>query len=160
VVVDPGGAGPRPWRDLLAAAGSHLRRGRSHTFAEFVEAVDAAFARWDLAHLHLFALADETEISRLEWWDGQEREGTLEGSKTRLSRLKAGSSSPTSSTSAMNGRTCAPSARSGSTRWRSSVGFRISRSRIGVGVRIPISTDGGGTATMASRPNPSHPPAT
>ena len=32
--------------------------GPAHTFAAFAEAVDAAFARWDLSHLHRFELAD------------------------------------------------------------------------------------------------------
>jgi hypothetical protein len=36
--------------------------GPSHTFADFAEAIDAAFARWDLSHLHEFELADERLI--------------------------------------------------------------------------------------------------
>jgi hypothetical protein len=32
--------------------------GPSHTFADFAAAIDAAFARWDLSHLHEFRLAD------------------------------------------------------------------------------------------------------
>ncbi len=36
--------------------------GPSHTFAQFAEAIDAAFARWDLSHLHVFELADERLI--------------------------------------------------------------------------------------------------
>jgi hypothetical protein len=32
--------------------------GPGHTFAEFAAAIDAAFARWDLSHLHEFELAD------------------------------------------------------------------------------------------------------
>jgi hypothetical protein len=33
--------------------------GPSHTFADFAESIDAAFARWDRSHLHEFELADE-----------------------------------------------------------------------------------------------------
>jgi hypothetical protein len=33
--------------------------GPSHSFAVFAEAIDAAFSRWDLSHLHNFELADE-----------------------------------------------------------------------------------------------------
>ena len=36
--------------------------GPSHSFADFAEAIDAAFARWDLSHLHEFELADERLI--------------------------------------------------------------------------------------------------
>jgi pRiA4b ORF-3-like protein len=36
--------------------------GPSHTFAHFADAIDAAFARWDLSHLHEFELADERLI--------------------------------------------------------------------------------------------------
>jgi hypothetical protein len=32
--------------------------GPSHSFADFAEAIDAAFARWDLSHLHAFELPD------------------------------------------------------------------------------------------------------
>jgi hypothetical protein len=31
--------------------------GPSHTFAQFAVAIDAAFARWDLSHLHEFRAA-------------------------------------------------------------------------------------------------------
>ena len=36
--------------------------GPTHSFGEFAEAIDAAFARWDLAHLHSFELADGRRI--------------------------------------------------------------------------------------------------
>ena len=32
--------------------------GPSHSFEQFAEAIDAAFARWDLSHLHNFELGD------------------------------------------------------------------------------------------------------
>lgn len=32
--------------------------GPSHSFEQFAQAIDAAFARWDLSHLHGFELAD------------------------------------------------------------------------------------------------------
>jgi hypothetical protein len=32
--------------------------GPSHSFAQFATAIDAAFARWDLSHLHEFELGD------------------------------------------------------------------------------------------------------
>jgi len=36
--------------------------GRSHTFGQFADAINAAFARWDLSHLHEFELADSRKI--------------------------------------------------------------------------------------------------
>jgi Plasmid pRiA4b ORF-3-like protein len=36
--------------------------GPSHTFEQFAEAIDAAFARWDLSHLHEFELGDGRKI--------------------------------------------------------------------------------------------------
>jgi len=40
--------------------------GPSHTFEQFAEAIDAAFARWDLSHLHEFELTDGRRIGYLE----------------------------------------------------------------------------------------------
>jgi len=36
--------------------------GPSHTFEQFANAINAAFARWDLSHLHHFELANERLI--------------------------------------------------------------------------------------------------
>ncbi len=56
--------------DLLGGLGARLRSspgrifivGPSHTFFGLAEAVNAAFARWDLSHLHEFELADGRRI--------------------------------------------------------------------------------------------------
>jgi hypothetical protein len=48
---------PRPGRSFVAA--------RSHSFAQLATAVDLAFARWDLAHPHMFTLADGATVSPL-----------------------------------------------------------------------------------------------
>lgn len=73
---------PRPGRILAAA--------RTHSFAQLAEAIDRAFARWDLAHLHMFTLTDGTGVSPLDWWDGEAPDGTLDGQTTKLSKLQAG----------------------------------------------------------------------
>ncbi|MEU7473023.1 hypothetical protein AB0A94_31650 [Streptomyces sp. NPDC044984] len=73
---------PRPGRVFAAA--------RSHSFAQFATAIDSAFGRWDLAHLHLFTLSDGTRVSPLAWWDGEAPDGTVDGHATKLSRLQAG----------------------------------------------------------------------
>src|SRR5262245_2276830 len=36
--------------------------GPEHSFGDLAEAIDAAFARWDLSHLHGFDLADGRKI--------------------------------------------------------------------------------------------------
>jgi hypothetical protein len=73
---------PRPGRVFAVA--------RSHTFGELAEAIDVSFARWDLAHLHMFTLADGTEITPLDLWDGDAPEGSLDSERTKLSRLTPG----------------------------------------------------------------------
>jgi hypothetical protein len=60
---------PSPGRIFMVAP--------SHTFEQFAEAIDAAFARWDLSHLHEFNLndgrvigyPDDTYAPELEWLD-------------------------------------------------------------------------------------------
>ena len=73
---------PRPGRIFAAA--------RSHSLGQFAAAIDAAFARWDLAHLHMFTLADGTPVTPLRLWDGDAPEGSLDSGITRLSRLSLG----------------------------------------------------------------------
>ena len=61
--------------DLRPAPGRIFIVGPSHTFGDLAEAIDLAFARWDLAHLHGFELADGRRIGILdpdypaEWLD-------------------------------------------------------------------------------------------
>jgi hypothetical protein len=45
---------PRPGRTFVTS--------RTHTFEQFAGAIDDAFGRWDLSHLHEFALADGTTV--------------------------------------------------------------------------------------------------
>jgi hypothetical protein len=69
--------------DLRPAPGRIFIVGPSHSFASLAEAIDLAFARWDLAHLHGFELADGRRIGILdpdypaEWLD----EATLKVAK-------------------------------------------------------------------------------
>lgn len=46
---------PRPGRTFIAA--------RTQTFEQLAEAIDDAFGRWDLNHLHEFAMADGTCVA-------------------------------------------------------------------------------------------------
>jgi hypothetical protein len=61
---------PRPGRQFIV--------GPSHSFAQFAEAIDMAFGRWDLSHLHLFELPDgrrvgfPEEIGEDGWLDHDE----------------------------------------------------------------------------------------
>ena len=53
-----GGAG---W-DLEPAPGRVLIVGPGHTFEQLAEAINQAFARWDLSHLHEFELANGRRV--------------------------------------------------------------------------------------------------
>jgi len=61
--------------DLEPAPGRIFIVGPSHTFGDLAEAIDLGFARWDLAHLHGFVLADGRRVGILdpeypeEWLD-------------------------------------------------------------------------------------------
>lgn len=77
---------PRPARIFVAA--------RTHTFAQFAESIDDAFARWDLAHLHEFHFPDPDDPSGYERvatpdpdWDMGD---VTDMATTKLSRLDAG----------------------------------------------------------------------
>ena len=48
--------------DLVDPPGRDLPVGSAHTFAELANAIDRAFARWDLSHLHEFRLLDGRRI--------------------------------------------------------------------------------------------------
>jgi hypothetical protein len=57
VVLEGGGSidcDPPPGRTMIVGPG--------HTFEQFANAINAAFARWDLSHLHDFRLADGRRI--------------------------------------------------------------------------------------------------
>jgi hypothetical protein len=78
---------PRPGRMFVAA--------RSHTFAQFAEAIDDAFARWDRAHLHEFHFPDpdgptggyeRVAVPDFDWDD----ETVTDLRTTKLSRLTRG----------------------------------------------------------------------
>ena len=60
---------PRPGREFAAA--------QSHTFDQLATAIDLAFARWDLAHMRSFTLANGTPVTSLDQWDGDEPEGSV-----------------------------------------------------------------------------------
>lgn len=53
--------------DLWPPPGRRLAVAPSHTFAQLAEAIDRAFARWDLAHLQCFTLDDGVVIGSLQF---------------------------------------------------------------------------------------------
>jgi hypothetical protein len=58
---------------LDPAPGQVFLVGPSHSFEQFAEAIDTAFARWDLSHLHTFELADGRPIRTMnspQNWSG------------------------------------------------------------------------------------------
>ena len=59
--------------------------GPGHTFEQFAEAIDGAFARWDLSHLHSFELADSRLIGFPDDSFGLDL-GWLDHAKLKVSR--------------------------------------------------------------------------
>ncbi len=51
---------------LVDAPGRDLLVSDTHTFAELAAAIDRAFARWDLSHLHEFRFADGRRIGMID----------------------------------------------------------------------------------------------
>ena len=78
------GADLWPWPGRVFAA------ARSHSFRQLADAINLAFARWDLAHLHMFTLADGVQVTALDHWDGEAPDGAVDSDKTKLSRLTPG----------------------------------------------------------------------
>lgn len=71
---------PRPGRVFAAA--------RPHSFGEFADAIDTAFARWDRAHLYQFVLGDGRRIGQPEFDDFDE--GLIDAASTKLGALSLG----------------------------------------------------------------------
>ena len=72
---------PRPGRVLLAK--------RSTSFRELARAIDAAFGRWDLGHLHQFSLSDGSDVVPLDWWEDATGD-ELDDAHTSVARLNPG----------------------------------------------------------------------
>lgn len=72
---------PRPGRLLLARPGMSFRM--------LADAINAAFARWDLGHLHAFTFEDGTRIGYLTDWD-EDDDGLLDDRTEKLTRLRPG----------------------------------------------------------------------
>jgi hypothetical protein len=130
---------PRPGRIFVAA--------RSHTFAQFAEAIDDAFARWDRAHLHEFTLADGTRITTPDDWD--EGEPALNDATTRLGRLQPGEQFVYVFDFGDDWAHLCTSPRGASTRSRRSASSLCSPCLAGVGATSPTSTGAASKKTMA-----------
>lgn len=90
VAVSAGGAGVRSRGRPVAPPGRVFAAARSHTFGQLADAIDTAFARWDPAHMHMFTLADATQITTLEQWDGDAPDGSIDSDTTKLGKLDLG----------------------------------------------------------------------
>jgi hypothetical protein len=73
---------PRPGRIFAAA--------RSHTFRQFADAIDDAFARWDRSHLQEFTLTGQARLGRPDRDWEMEGEITEDYQRVKLSRLRPG----------------------------------------------------------------------
>lgn len=70
---------PRPGRLIVAAP--------NHSFAQLATAIDSAFARWDISHIHQFELSDGTKIGRP---DPDFEEDIVDERRKRLTKLQLG----------------------------------------------------------------------
>lgn len=61
---------PPPGRDLLVSS--------AHTFAALATAIDRAFARWDLSHLHEFRLSDGRVVGMADADEFGDRENEID----------------------------------------------------------------------------------
>jgi hypothetical protein len=68
---------PPPGRDFLVSP--------QHTFRQLAEAINGAFARWDLSHLYVFHLADGTMIGT-----AFEDLGSRDAARTKIGRRAEG----------------------------------------------------------------------
>ena len=131
---------PRPGRVFIV--------GPSHTFADLATAIDAAFARWDLSHLHLFELPDGRQIG---YPDPDFEQNWLDHAALKVARgSRRATSSPTRSTSATTGATTAGCSPRRPTPSRSTATVRGSRCRSGAGAGSPTSTAARPSRTTSS----------
>lgn len=56
----------RAGEELVGMPGRDLLLSDTHTFADLAAAIDRAFARWDLSHLHEFRFADGRRIGMID----------------------------------------------------------------------------------------------
>lgn len=56
----------RAGEELVGTPGRDLLVCDTHTFADLAAAIDRAFARWDLSHLHEFRIADGRRIGLID----------------------------------------------------------------------------------------------
>lgn len=54
------------WRRVARRAWPDLLVSDTHTFADLAAAIDRAFARWDISHLHEFRFADGRRIGMID----------------------------------------------------------------------------------------------
>lgn len=70
--------------ELIATPGRDLLVTDMHTFAELAAAIDRAFARWDLSHLHEFRFADGRRIGMIDPDDLDDDAADLDEQKVTL----------------------------------------------------------------------------
>ena len=75
--------------DFWLRPGRAFAAARTHTFEQFAQAIDDAFGRWDLSHLHEFVLADGAAVGTPDDEFDDDRV-ILDSRRTKLSRVAAG----------------------------------------------------------------------
>jgi hypothetical protein len=134
-----------------------LIAARTATFEQLGKAIDDAFARWDHNHLHEFTLADGTVIIPARWRDGEEPDGSLDGTKARLGRLRPGEQFAYTFDLGDNWQHLCTVAPQRADPLETLGIIRTSRCRAGAGATSPTSTAAAETATTAAAPCPRPP---
>lgn len=98
--------------EFVGAPGRDLLVSDTHTFADLATAIDRAFARWDLSHLHEFRFADGRRIGMIDLDDLDGDESSATRTATRSSCFWPDTTRGTRQTG---------SARTGRSSWRGSV---------------------------------------
>ena len=78
----------RGGEEVVGAPGRDLLVSDTHTFADLAGAIDRAFARWDLAHLHEFRFDDGRTIGVVDFEEPDDDVADLD--ETRVTVQQAG----------------------------------------------------------------------
>ena len=74
----------RGGEEVVGTPGRDLLVSDTHTFADLATAIDRAFARWDLAHLHVFRFDDGRRIGMVDLEEPDDDDADLDETKVTV----------------------------------------------------------------------------